>query len=418
MNIWLIQRGEPVHIDENDVRLMRTGILADTLSKKGHKVTWFTSTFYHQKKYQRFKKNTVLSVKKNLNIFFIKSPGYKRNISFKRLWDHFLLVRRFDKVIQNEPLPDVILCSFPMIGFTYHSAQFAKKNGILHITDIRDLWPDVFLNYMPMIPLKFKQMVLKFHFQRAKNAFKTTDYITGLTDEFIQWAVKLADRERQPHDRVFPMAYLAVNPEVKEVSKAENKLIEAGLNKKKFNISFIGTLSRQFKYDTIIEAARMLNTTDPDIVFIFCGTGDKLNELKDAAKMLENIIFTGWLNRAEIWQLMKISKLGLAPYRNLPNFTLNLPNKPIEYLSSGLPILSSIDGILGKTIRENRCGIVYDPDNPEELIEIVKNLYKNPGKLKQMSKNARQLYRKKFVAEKVYKEMVEYLEESVLQSKK
>jgi len=162
----------------------------------------------------------------------------------------------------------------------------------------------------------------------------------------------------------------------------------------------------------------MLNTTDPDIVFIFCGTGDKLNELKDAAKMLENIIFTGWLNRAEIWQLMKISKLGLAPYRNLPNFTLNLPNKPIEYLSSGLPILSSIDGILGKTIRENRCGIVYDPDNPEELIEIVKNLYKNPGKLKQMSKNARQLYRKKFVAEKVYKEMVEYLEESVLQSKK
>ena len=54
MNIWIFQTGEPLHIDRDNARPMRAINLTNQLVEMGHEVTVWTSTFYHQKKEQRF----------------------------------------------------------------------------------------------------------------------------------------------------------------------------------------------------------------------------------------------------------------------------------------------------------------------------------------------------------------------------
>ena len=98
------------------------------------------------------------------------------------------------------------------------------------------------------------------------------------------------------------------------------------------------------------------------------------------------------------------------PYQNVKSFIISLPNKSIEYLSAGLPIVSSLKGVIGDLLNTNNCGITYESENTDDLVSRLVYLYNHPEILKKMSKNANAVYREKFVAEKVYNNMINYLE--------
>jgi glycosyltransferase involved in cell wall biosynthesis len=106
---------------------------------------------------------------------------------------------------------------------------------------------------------------------------------------------------------------------------------------------------------------------------------------------------------------MRLSEVGLAPYIDKPNFTMNLPNKPVEYLSAGLPVVSSLSGVLANLISENRCGITYKAESPDSLAEALVRLYDDRDALEVMSRNALALYQRSFVAERVYGQMIGHL---------
>ena len=92
MKVWIFQTGEPLHSDKDNFRPMRAMNLANALVKKGHNVIIWSSGFYHQKKIQRDKVYKKIFINKKLEIRLIPSPGYKKNISLQRLFDHFTLV--------------------------------------------------------------------------------------------------------------------------------------------------------------------------------------------------------------------------------------------------------------------------------------------------------------------------------------
>ena len=106
---------------------------------------------------------------------------------------------------------------------------------------------------------------------------------------------------------------------------------------------------------------------------------------------------------------MRMSKIGLAPYISSDNFTQNLPNKPVEYLSAGLPVVSSLQGNLQQLLSRHDCGVTYGNRDAGQLARVVADLHDNPGRLAAMSENCRGLYQDQFVAEKVYSEMHAYL---------
>ena len=66
MNIWIFQTGEPLHSDNNNPRPMRAMNLANKLIDRGHKVTLWSSAFFHQSKTHRATKyeDIIISWKK------------------------------------------------------------------------------------------------------------------------------------------------------------------------------------------------------------------------------------------------------------------------------------------------------------------------------------------------------------------
>ena len=97
MKVWVVAVGEPSLIDK-DERLHRAGLMAHHYSETGHKVTLFNSTFFHQKKINRFKKSEIISVNENLDLVFLWGRSYRKNIDISRIFSNFDNARSFKKI--------------------------------------------------------------------------------------------------------------------------------------------------------------------------------------------------------------------------------------------------------------------------------------------------------------------------------
>ena len=108
LTIWILQTGEPLHIDEGNPRPMRAMNLANALVAAGHRVVLWSSAFYHHEKRHRSRHAVRIIVSNHLEIRLVPSPGYGRNIGFGRLWDHAVLAHNINKLLRAEhTLPDV-----------------------------------------------------------------------------------------------------------------------------------------------------------------------------------------------------------------------------------------------------------------------------------------------------------------------
>ena len=89
MLVWILQTGEPLNCDGNQLRPMRAINLSKALVSKGHKVEIISTRFFHQEK--RFRKDIKINNTPEIIETLIDSPGYESNISFRRLFDHHIL---------------------------------------------------------------------------------------------------------------------------------------------------------------------------------------------------------------------------------------------------------------------------------------------------------------------------------------
>jgi glycosyltransferase involved in cell wall biosynthesis len=209
------------------------------------------------------------------------------------------------------------------------------------------------------------------------------------------------------------MAYSATQPTADALVAANDYWAKHGLSADggEFVACFFGHIGHQFDLETVIEAARRLRERGRAVRFVLCGTGSRLDEYQAQARGLDNVLFPGWIGAAEIWALMRLSAVGLAPYRDVGHFTRNLPNKPAEYFSAGLPVISSLnDGVLRDLLDRHECGLVYQNGAPETLVDVLATLSDHPERRVHMSANAQALYRQSFVAETVYGEMIDFLQ--------
>jgi len=231
-------------------------------------------------------------------------------------------------------------------------------------------------------------------------------------EHYLQWGVKHSERKITKADRVFPFGYRASAPTDTMISEAEQFWRERSINsaRKDFVVCFFGTLGRQFDLETVIASARRLKTRRSNVRFVICGRGEMAKHYEEMASDCSNVVFPGWVNAPQIWTLMRMGAVGLAPYRKSVAFASHVPNKAIEYLSAGLPILSTIDGELGRLLRERVCGIVYPIGDSAMLADVITTLHDNSALREEMARNCKRLFHERFEAERVYGELAEYLE--------
>jgi glycosyltransferase involved in cell wall biosynthesis len=414
MRVWLITVGEPLPTDKGNERLFRSGILADLLARNGHEAVLWSSTFNHAKKAFRANEDTRLEVRPGYELKLLHSGiGYKKNISFRRILNHRGVAKEFRKQAEIAARPDVILCSLPTLELCVEATRFGQKHGIPVVLDVRDLWPTLFLDLIPQFAQPVARIVLNGMFRQAKFACTQATAITGITEEYVEWGVNFSGRPHGVCDRPFPMGYVEYEPSQQDVERADLFWRQQGLaasgDESEFIACWFGMFGRHSEIATVIDAAARLEQTHKSIRFVLCGVGPHLDKCRKLAGELRNVVMPGWVDAPQIWTLLRKSSVGLTPYVSNENYRRNVPNKPVEYLSAGLPIVSSLQGVLASLLKENSCGVTYQNEQSGELAKALSSLYENPQQRLEMARNAKHLYQTEFVAENVYSKMQDYL---------
>jgi glycosyltransferase involved in cell wall biosynthesis len=337
--------------------------------------------------------------------------GYSGHVSFARILNHYLVADRFHRFACNESVPDIILCSLPTLELSVEATAYGRKNSVPVVIDARDMWPDIFLEPVPVLLRPLAKVALQPFRAMARRACSGASAVIGITPRFVEWGLMYAGRERAALDRDFPLAYPEPRLPAADLSSAIRRWVSMGVRKDRFVACFFGMLGARhlLEIEPVIEAARILKGHERDFLFVLCGTGDQLDCYKHLAKDCPNVLFPGWLGAADIWALMQLASVGLAPYASSPSFVISVPNKAIEYFCGGLPVVSSLKGTLAELLAAHRCGATYENGNAQELAALLVDLRAHPVRLAEMSQNARSLHESRYKAETVYQNMVDHL---------
>lgn len=409
-----MQTHEPLHIDSDSPRPMRAMNLANALVARGHQVVLWTSAFSHQKRTHRTREHARVAISPQLSIDLIPSPGYQRNIGPGRLWDHWILARNLQARLDLElSPPNVALIGYPPIETADVMSRWLMDRGVPMVLDVKDQWPTHFLDPFPR-PLKLPvRVLLAGYFRMARRTIRRVSGITSMTKSFVQWALELGDREPCPADRVVPLVPPSSN--LSDAALAEARVwwdalgckVEDGM----FRLFFVGTHSKGFDFGPIQVAAAECQASRERVQFVICGDGPENAALRSAMSGLTNVEFPGWIDEARIATLAERSQAALAPYRNIENFTKNVPNKIVDYLSLGVPILSSLGGEVEALITPRMAGLRYGGEGGPSLKSCIDALREDPAKRAEMSRNAIALHDERFTFDRVYGGLVSHLED-------
>lgn len=400
MNVWLVTIGEELPIVP-DIRKARTALLADHLLAKGHKVLWWTSTFDHFKKKHLFDKDTEIDVRDGYKIKALKGSGYRRNISLSRIIDHRLIAGKFRKTAPGMPKPDIIVASLPSYDLAYEAVMYAGTFKVPVLVDLRDQWPDIFLEHVPRPIRGLARVFMEREFFLTREAIRSADGLIAMMDSLLAWGLRYAGREKKWQDRVFYLGFKR-NDAAGSRSEKISRLMEPF--KGKFIVTFFGTFGRYHNPSIIVKCAEKMK--DCDVQFVIAGDGELMKEIRAAASPLPNVSLPGWLNQNEISTLLKYSHVGVC---STPMNAEFFPNKAFVYLSAGLPILSAFRGDIEKFIEEHRIGFSYLPNDADAFAECVKKL-RNSGELYQaMSANALRVYDTLLDSDRIYNEYTDHI---------
>jgi len=411
MDIWILQTGEPLHSDKGNPRPMRAMNLSNKLVERGHRVVLWTSAFHHQTKSHRSRIYKEIKISENLEIRLIPSSGYKSNISLSRLYDHCVLAWNLSKALKAcDKGPDVAFVGYPPIEVAYIMGAWLKKNQIPFLVDIKDQWPSVLVEGFPRSLKFFARLILTPYYFMGKKSMHDASGICAHTSGFLNWSLTFSKRERSNNDFVAPLTTPNDKIEYELMNRAQHWWSSQGVAKTSMlRVIFVGSFSsRVFDFDAIFSAASALMAQNINCEFILCGDGDRNRELRSIAQDHENVRIIGWIDRPKIRALALISNVSIAPYISTENFTPSIPNKIVDSLMFGLPILSSLTGAVATLISENNIGCTYR--DSLELGACIRSLAVDSELQERMSDNAKNLYESKFEFNQVYDGLVEHLE--------
>lgn len=296
---------------------------------------------------------------------------------------------------------DVIVATSPQLFAAlggYFSAVVKRKPWIM---EVRDLWPESIhalgaINNKRVL-LKLEQLVA-FLYKNANRIIVVTDsFKKRISSEGIDPSKIEVVKNGVNHKRYFP------EPPNKELCKS------LGLEGK-FVIGYIGTHGLAHNLDMILNAASQI--TNPNIHFLFVGEGAMKNRLlrQHEELKLNNVTMLDMVHGREVSQYISITNIALVPLKKSDTFKTVIPSKIFENAAMGKPILLGVEGESKELIESYGAGLAFQPENIEDLIAKIEQLYQNPQLIEQLKEGGFKLSTE-FDRVKLANNMFKYIEE-------
>ena len=146
----------------------------------------------------------------------------------------------------------------------------------------------------------------------------------------------------------------------------------------KFLVGHVAAMDSLEKgHATLLQAARTLQESSPDVQFVLLGSGRLEREFRQQAEGLNNVSFVGWVDDPITW----IASFDLFAF---PSMAESLGSTLLDVLRNGVPIVASRVGGIPEIITEE-CGILIPPGDAKALAEQLVRLHHSEELRKRLS---------------------------------
>ena len=372
--------------------------MADMLSQNDDiELEVVSSTFRHQTKTQR-DLEYIKSVHTPYKVTLLREPGYKKNVSLRRLYSHHRFAKEVTRYLKARKAPDVIICSVPSLAVGSAVTKFAEKNSIKVVIDIQDLWPEAFkmaLSVPVISNMAFFPMTVQ-----ANRIYARADKIMAVSETYVKCGLQCNKKDSEG----FP---LLIGTDSELVSQATAG-IEIDKPKDEFWIGYAGALGYSYDIRSVIDAIGFLNREGYDnIVFKIMGEGALAEEFKHYAKS-QNVHcdFMGFLPYGQMMATLKKCDAAVNPI--VEKSVSSIINKVSDYAMAGIPVINTQNSPEYRALIEKyNCGINCENGDSHAMAQAMKSLLENEALRLEMSTNSQKLGEEKFDRMRTYPSVVE-----------
>ncbi len=144
-------------------------------------------------------------------------------------------------------------------------------------------------------------------------------------------------------------------------------------------VGFVGLLEAWLGIDWFLEAISRLGPLLDNVVVLIVGSGPLEGRLRQVVARLgleERVRFAGFVPHDQVPEFLAAFDIAIAPYRKVELFYLS-PMKLYEYLAMGKPVITPRMGQSAEMIAHGENGLLYEPDDDEGLLELLRLLIRD-----------------------------------------
>ena len=162
------------------------------------------------------------------------------------------------------------------------------------------------------------------------------------------------------------------------------------LRERERRVVYIGGLAPLNGVEQMIRAMGAL-PADSDIRLTLGGRfgSAKAEATARAIPGAERVDFLGWVGREEIAAHFARARAGLVVYQPTPNAATSEPNKFLEVLSAGLPLIASDFPHWRAFVETHGCGMIVSPTDPQMIAAAIRAMVDDPDAAEAMGVRGR-----------------------------
>jgi len=341
---------------------------ARELVRRGHEVQVLTGfpNYPGGRLYEGYKVS-LLQREMHEGISVLRVPLYPSHDGFalRRIANYasFALSAAFLGALVVKPA-DVMYVYHPPATVGFAASFISRVRGIPFVYDIQDLWPDTLAATGMLNNPGILGLVARF----CRIIYRQAARIVVLSPGFKNMLVA----------RGVPAEKIDVIYNWCDEESIQKECLADGLDEKlglvgRFNVVFAGTMGKAQALDAVLDAAKIMSFSRPEVQFVFVGGGIDVERLKSKSEEMEltNVLFLPRMPMQEIGAVLALADVLLVHLRDDPLFRITLPSKTQAYMAAGRPILMAVRGDAADLLERARAGLCCLPEDSESIAAAV-----------------------------------------------
>lgn len=401
MNIIIIN-----HYGGSSTRGMeyRPYYIAKELVKRGYNVSIIASSYTHLRD-----EISGLDYEQvdGINYYWEKNIKYTGN-GFKRILNILLFsIKIFFKAkYYSETLnPDVVIASSPHPFVIFGSKRLSVISGSKLFFEVRDLWP---LTLLELSKVSCYNPFIVFMKLTEKYAYRTCDKTISLLPNAHEYM--FANGLNKSKFIYLPNGVDVENWDDLSVNDSFVSLLDQEKKRGQFLVGYTGSHGPANSLEHLIDAMNILRSESVSLFLIGRGSEKENLQNKVVNLKLKNVFFISEMEKKHIPNILKHFDALYIGLKKTPLFKFGIsPNKIMDYMMAGKPIIQSIDAS-NDIVSEAGCGYSVKAEDAVAIADAILKLRSaSSEELNIMGINA-----KKYVIQKhSYSKLVDKLVEEI-----